>query len=199
MTPPLERDDGKAHPGNWILAGSVAYVGQTPWLENAPLRDNILFGLPFLPDCYDKALEVCALKKDLDILTDGDRTELGANGINLSGGQKWRVTLARAIYSQAEILVMDDIFSAVDAHVGRQIFQDCIAGDIFRARTRILVTHHVSLVQSRTKYLVELGEGTVLHHGLTSDLAEDGTLRRSGATSSQSRRERTGALMRRRR
>ncbi|PNY26446.1 ATP-dependent bile acid permease [Tolypocladium capitatum] len=176
--PSLERNDDKAHPGNWILPGAVAYVGQSPWLESASLRDNILFGLPFLEDRYDKVLEVCTLKKDLDILTDGDKTELGANGVNLSGGQKWRVTLARAIYSRAEILILDDIFSAVDAHVGRQIFEKCIAGDICNKRTRILVTHHVALVQSKTKYLVELGEGTVMHYGLTSDLAEDGTLQK---------------------
>ncbi|PHH71565.1 hypothetical protein CDD82_6441 [Ophiocordyceps australis] len=176
--PPLERNDGKAHPGNWILEGSVAYVAQTPWLESASLRDNILFGLPLLQERYDQVLDVCALRKDLDMLADGDETELGANGINLSGGQKWRVTLARTIYSRAEILVMDDIFSAVDAHVGRHIFEQCIAGDICANRTRIIVTHHVSLVQSHAKYLVELGEGTVLHHGLTSDLVEDGTLER---------------------
>ncbi|XP_044719937.1 ABC transporter domain-containing protein [Hirsutella rhossiliensis] len=175
-TPPLERNDDMAHPGNWILLGSVAYVGQNPWLESASFRDNILFGLPFLEDRYNKVLRVCALKRDLAILTDGDQTELGANGVNLSGGQKWRVTLARAIYSRAEILIMDDIFSAVDAHVGRQIFEMCVTGDVCKGRTRILVTHHVALVQSEAKYLVELGEGTVSHHGLTSDLADDGTL-----------------------
>lgn len=174
--PPLERHDGKANPGNWILPGSIAYVSQTPWLESASLRDNILFGLPFLEERYNTVIDVCALKKDLAILTDGDKTELGANGINLSGGQKWRITLARAIYSRAEILVMDDIFSAVDAHVGRQIFEKCIGGPICQKRTRILVTHHVGLVQSKAKYIVELGEGTVIHAGLVSELAEDGTL-----------------------
>lgn len=173
---PFERHDHKAHPGNWILPGSVAFVAQTPWLESASLRDNILFGLPFVEARYQKVLEVCALKKDLEILTDGDKTELGANGINLSGGQKWRITLARAVYSRAEILIMDDIFSAVDAHVGRQILDKCIGGDICKGRTRILVTHHVGLVEPLTKYLVELGEGTVLQAGLTSELEEDGTL-----------------------
>ncbi|KAL7808977.1 P-loop containing nucleoside triphosphate hydrolase protein [Trichoderma aethiopicum] len=181
-TPPtvsaLDRNDHKAHPGNWILPGSVAYVAQTPWLESASFRDNILFGLPYIEARYQKVIETCALKKDLEILADGDKTELGANGINLSGGQKWRVTLARAIYSRAEILVMDDIFSAVDAHVGRHIFEKCISGELCEGRTRILVTHHVALVESKAKYLVELGEGTVLHAGLTSELAEDGTLER---------------------
>jgi ABC-type multidrug transport system fused ATPase/permease subunit len=174
----IERNDHKAHPGNWILPGSVAYVAQTPWLESASFRDNILFGLPYDEARYQKVIEVCALKKDLSILPDGDKTELGANGINLSGGQKWRVTLARAIYSRAEILVMDDIFSAVDAHVGRHIFEKCISGEICEGRTRILVTHHVALVQAKAKYLVELGEGTVLNAGLTSELAEHGILER---------------------
>lgn len=175
--PPMaERNDANAHKGNWIVPGSVAYVSQSPWLENATLKDNIIFGLPYDEERYNMVIEVCALRKDLDILEDGDQTELGANGINLSGGQKWRVTLARSVYSRAELLLLDDIFSAVDAHVGRQIFENCIAGPICEGRTRILVTHHVTLVQSKTKYLVELGEGTALHSGLTSDLAEDGTL-----------------------
>ncbi|KAH6990845.1 P-loop containing nucleoside triphosphate hydrolase protein [Ilyonectria sp. MPI-CAGE-AT-0026] len=173
---PAERNDSEAHPGNWIIPGSVAYVGQTPWLESASFRDNILFGLPFVEERYNKVIEVCALKKDLGILTDGDKTELGANGINLSGGQKWRVTLARAVYSRAEILVMDDVFSAVDAHVGRHIFEKCVAGDICKGRTRILVTHHVALVQSKAKFIVELGEGTVMHAGLVSDLTRDGIM-----------------------
>lgn len=175
---PFDRHDGKAHPGNWVLPGSIAYVSQTPWLESASFRDNILFGLPLDEKRYNTVLDVCQLKKDIEILADGDKTELGANGINLSGGQKWRITLARAVYSRAEILVMDDIFSAVDAHVGRQIFEKCIGGEICRNRTRILVTHHVGLVQSKARYLVELGEGTVTHAGLVSELAEDGTLER---------------------
>lgn len=173
---PAKRHDDEAHPGNWIIPGSIAYVGQTPWLESASFRDNILFGLPLIEERYQKVIEVCALKKDLEILTDGDKTELGANGINLSGGQKWRVTLARAIYSRAEILVMDDVFSAVDAHVGRHIFEKCVTGDICKGRTRILVTHHVALVQTKAKFIIELGEGTALHAGLVSDLIRDGTL-----------------------
>ncbi|KAI6783299.1 ATP-dependent bile acid permease-like protein [Emericellopsis cladophorae] len=175
---PTERHDENAHPGNWILPGSMAYVAQTPWLESASLRDNILFGLPFVESRYNLVLDVCALKKDLHILSDGDKTELGANGINLSGGQKWRISLARAIYSRAEILIMDDIFSAVDAHVGREIFDKCIGGTICEGRTRILATHHFALVQPLTKLFVVLGEGCVLHVGLTSALEEEGILER---------------------
>ncbi|KAK3997784.1 P-loop containing nucleoside triphosphate hydrolase protein [Cladorrhinum sp. PSN332] len=170
-----DRYDGKAHKGNWIIPKAIAYVAQIPWIENGSIKDNIIFGLPYDRDRYRKTIEACALKKDIDMLTDGENTEIGANGVNLSGGQKWRVTLARAIYSRAGILVLDDIFSAVDAHVGRHIFEKCLTGDseLTAGRTRILVTHHVSLCRPKTKYLVELGEGGVLHHGLLTDLAEN--------------------------
>jgi hypothetical protein len=125
---------------------------------------------------YQKVLEVCALKKDLEMLTDGESTEIGANGINLSGGQRWRVTFARALYSRAGILVLDDIFSAVDAHVGRHIFEKGLTGELGQGRTRILVTHHVALCKSKTKYIVELGDGTVENSGFVTELEEDGTL-----------------------
>ncbi|KAK2023512.1 ABC transporter [Colletotrichum zoysiae] len=171
-----ERNDDKANPGNWIIPSSIFFVGQIPWIENATLKSNILFGLPLDEERYNKTIEVCALKKDLEMLTDGDRTELGANGINLSGGQKWRLTLARAIYSRAGILVLDDIFSAVDAHVGRHIYEKCLTGELCQGRTRILVTHHVALCEPKTKFLVELGDGTVQHSGFLSELTEDGTL-----------------------
>ncbi|KAL1844357.1 hypothetical protein VTJ49DRAFT_36 [Mycothermus thermophilus] len=177
--PPLsERHDDKATKDNWIIPKAIAYVAQIPWIENASIKDNILFGLPYDEERYRKTVEVCALKKDLEMLSDGENTEIGANGINLSGGQKWRITLARAIYSRADILVLDDIFSAVDAHVGRHIFDKCLNGELAAGRTRILVTHHVSLCEPKTKYLVELGDGGVLHAGLLSELREEGTLER---------------------
>lgn len=173
---PEDRKDSKATRDNWIIPGSIAYVAQIPWIENASIRENIEFGLPHDEERYQKTIDVCALRKDLEMLSDGEMTEIGANGINLSGGQKWRVTVARAIYSRAGILVFDDIFSAVDAHVGRHIFERCLTGELAVGRTRILVTHHVALVQSKTKYLVELGDGKVLNAGLLSDLEHDGTL-----------------------
>ncbi|KAK4658726.1 hypothetical protein QC762_104050 [Podospora pseudocomata] len=177
--PPLAvRHDNKANKSNWIIPEAIAYVAQIPWIENASIKDNILFGLPFDEDRYKKTVEVCALKKDLEMLSDGENTEIGANGINLSGGQKWRITLARAIYSRAGILVLDDIFSAVDAHVGRHIFEKCLNGELATGRTRILVTHHVALCEPKTKYLVELGDGGVLNAGLVSELRQGGTLQR---------------------
>ncbi|KAI1875694.1 uncharacterized protein JN550_001980 [Neoarthrinium moseri] len=175
--PPLsQRHDSNANKGNWIIPGAIAFVAQIPWIENATVKDNILFGLPYDEERYHKTIEVCALKKDIEMFTDGERTEIGANGINLSGGQKWRITLARAIYSRAGILVLDDIFSAVDAHVGRHIFEKCLNGELCTGRTRILVTHHVALCEPKTKYLVELGNGTVLNAGLLSELEEAGAL-----------------------
>ncbi|KAI0008146.1 putative ATP-binding cassette transporter protein [Xylariaceae sp. FL0662B] len=171
-----ERHDDKANRGNWIIPGAVAYVAQIPWIENATLKENILFGLPYDEYRYHKTIEVCALTKDMEMFTDGENTEIGANGINLSGGQKWRITLARAIYSRAGLLILDDIFSAVDAHVGRHILENCLNGELCVGRTRILVTHHVALCETKTKYLVELGEGRVMNAGLLSDLEEAGTL-----------------------
>ncbi|KAE8555903.1 hypothetical protein EYB25_000601 [Talaromyces marneffei] len=173
-----KRHDHLATRENWILPTSIAFVAQIPWIENASIKDNILFGLPFDEKRYNKVIEVCALRKDLDMLNDGENTEIGANGINLSGGQRWRVTFARALYSRAGILILDDIFSAVDAHVGRFLFEKGLTGELGVGRTRILVTHHVALVKSKTKYVVELGHGTVENSGLVDDLEEAGTLDR---------------------
>jgi ABC-type multidrug transport system fused ATPase/permease subunit len=165
-----ERRDDKANRGNWILPTAIAYVSQIPWIENATFKDNITFGLPHDEQRYRQVITACALDKDLEILTDGDKTEIGANGINLSGGQRWRVTLGRALYSRAGILVLDDIFSAVDAHVGKHIFENALTGDLAKGRTRILVTHHVSLTLPKTKYEVRLGDGTIEHAGTLDDI-----------------------------
>jgi ABC-type multidrug transport system fused ATPase/permease subunit len=175
--PPLhERFDQQATKGNWIIDSGIAYVAQIPWIENATIKDNILFGLPYDEGRYKKVVSVCALEKDLDMLPDGELTDIGANGINLSGGQRWRVSFARALYSRAGILVLDDIFSALDAHVGRQLFEEALTGDLCVGRTRILVTHHVGLCLPKTKYTVLLGEGTIEHAGFVEDLKKTGSL-----------------------
>ncbi len=174
--PPFERHDHLANRDNWIIPSAIAFVAQIPWIENATIKDNVLFGLPFDEYRYNKVIQVCALRKDLDMLADGELTEIGANGINLSGGQRWRVTFARALYSRAGILVLDEIFSAEDAHVGRYIFEQALTGELGVGRTRILVTHHVALCRSRTKYIVELGEGTVEKVGLVEELEATGAL-----------------------
>ena len=108
-----DRYDYRANKSDWILNSAIAFVAQIPWIENATIKDNVLFGLPFDSGRYKKVLGCCALEKDLDVLPDGDQTDIGANGINLSGGQRWRVSFARALYSRAGILVLDDIFRSV--------------------------------------------------------------------------------------
>lgn len=147
---------------NWAIPTEVALVSQIPWLENDSIRANILFNLPFNQDRYQKTIEACALVPDFTVLSDGDLTEIGASGINLSGGQRWRVTLARALYSRAGILLLDDIFSAVDAHVGHHLLEHALDGELAAGRTRILVTHHVDLVAPRASYVVTLSNGEVV-------------------------------------
>lgn len=105
-----ERFDSKANKSDWIIDSAIAFVAQIPWIENATIKDNILFGLPYDSGRYKKVVRCCALEKDLDLLPDGELTDIGANGINLSGGQRWRISFARALYSRAGILVLDDIF-----------------------------------------------------------------------------------------
>jgi ABC-type multidrug transport system fused ATPase/permease subunit len=175
--PSCERHDDKATPANWNIDSAIAFVAQIPWIENATIRDNILFGLPYHQSRYKKVLHACALEKDLDMLEDGEMTDIGANGINLSGGQKWRVSFARALYSRAGTLVLDDIFSAVDANVGRHLFEEALTGELGQGRTRILVTHHVALCLPKTKYSVLLGNGTAIHAGTIDDLRRTGHLK----------------------
>lgn len=174
---PEDRYDSAANKSNWYIDSSVAFVSQIPWIENATIRDNILFGLPLDHSRYQSVLKACALTKDLEMLESGELTDIGANGINLSGGQKWRVSFARALYSRAGILILDDIFSAVDAHVGRQLFEEALTGELGKGRTRILVTHHVALCLPKTKYSVLLSDGTVEVAGRTEELRRNGKLK----------------------
>ncbi|KAG4440995.1 hypothetical protein IFR05_003502 [Cadophora sp. M221] len=175
--PTDERFDSKATAADWIIPSAISFVSQTPWIENATIKDNILFGLPFDPIRYEKVIDACALTQDLEIFEDGDQTEVGAQGISLSGGQKWRLTLARAFYSRAGTLIMDDVFSALDAHVGKHIYENAVMGELAEGRTRILATHHVSLCLPRAKYAVRLSARGVLEHaGLIEDLRQTGEL-----------------------
>ncbi|QSS52429.1 ATP-dependent bile acid permease [Histoplasma capsulatum var. duboisii H88] len=174
--PPEETFNEYANKENWIIDSAIAYVAQIPWIENATIKDNILFGLPFDQDRYHQVLFACALEKDLDMLPDGELTDIGANGINLSGGQKWRISFARALYSRAGILIMDDLFSALDAHTGRHLHVHALTGQLGRGRTRILVTHHVALCLGETDYSVYLQNGTVGHAGTVDELRRTGEL-----------------------
>ena len=124
------------------INGSIAYVCQTAFIENNTLRNNILFFHPFNQEKYNKVLKISELLPDLEILKGGDMTEIGERGINLSGGQKARVSIARALYSDSDIYLFDDPISALDAHVGRKIINNVLC-DYLKDKTRILVTHAI--------------------------------------------------------
>ncbi|ORY49444.1 P-loop containing nucleoside triphosphate hydrolase protein [Rhizoclosmatium globosum] len=152
--------------------GSIGYVPQQAWIMNATLRDNILFGLPFDQARYDHAIEVCALRRDLEVLSGGDLAEIGERGINLSGGQKQRVSLARLVYFDSEIVLLDDVLSAVDAHVGQYIFTECIRGAL-GGKTRLLVTHQLHFVP-QCDFVVTMKNGSIAEFGTYAELMESG-------------------------
>ena len=132
-------------------------------MQNATLKSNILFGKTFEEERYEDILDACALRPDLETLPGGDETEIGEKGINLSGGQKQRVSLARAVYSQSDLLLLDDPLSAVDVHVGKHIFQKVIGPEgILQKTTRVLVTHGIG-------YLPQVDDIVVLKDGRVSE------------------------------
>ncbi|XP_023687022.1 ATP-binding cassette sub-family C member 3 isoform X2 [Paramormyrops kingsleyae] len=141
--------------GEISIRGSVAYVPQQAWIQNATLRDNILFGHGYNERKYRSVLDACALTPDLEVLPGGDMTEIGEKGINLSGGQRQRVSLARALYSDSDVYLLDDPLSAVDAHVAKHIFDKVIGPDgALSGKTRILVTHGISFLPQVDNILV---------------------------------------------
>uniref|UniRef100_A0AAQ5ZZH2 ATP-binding cassette, sub-family C (CFTR/MRP), member 2 n=1 Tax=Amphiprion ocellaris TaxID=80972 RepID=A0AAQ5ZZH2_AMPOC len=155
------------------ILGSLAFVPQQAWIQNATLKDNILFGSPDEETRFQKVIDSCALTPDLELLPGGVQTEIGEKGINLSGGQKQRVSLARAAYSEADIYLLDDPLSAVDSHVGKHLFEKVIGPNgILKDKTRILVTHGVS-------FLPYVDEIVVLVDGQISEIGSYDSLRAS--------------------
>ncbi|KAJ5152555.1 uncharacterized protein N7482_009033 [Penicillium canariense] len=152
------------------LNETFGFVSQTPWLQNGTIKDNILFGSALNQTRYRKVLKACALETDLAALTKGDETHIGLRGVRLSGGQRARVSLARALYSSAQTLVLDDIFSALDAHVSKEIFK-ALTGELSHGRTRILATHHVSLCLPQAKLAVQISNNT-MSSSLNPDMIE---------------------------
>ncbi|XP_070847153.1 ATP-binding cassette sub-family C member 3 isoform X2 [Chaetodon trifascialis] len=156
--------------GEISVQGSVAYVPQQAWIQNATLRDNILFGRPFNEQKYHCVLDACALTPDLEVLPGGDMTEIGEKGINLSGGQRQRVSLARALYSDADVYLLDDPLSAVDSHVAKHIFDNLIGPEgVLKGKTRILVTHGISFLP-QVDNIVVMVEGRVSEMGSYQEL-----------------------------
>ncbi|KAF7686818.1 canalicular multispecific organic anion transporter 1 [Silurus meridionalis] len=159
--------------GSVHIKGSVAYVPQQAWIQNATLKDNILFGSTEDVMRFQTVVEACALNPDLELLPGGAQTEIGEKGINLSGGQKQRVSLARAAYSSADVFLLDDPLSAVDAHVGKHLFERVIGPNgLLKNKTRILITHGIS-------FLPHVDEIVVLVDGVVSEVGSYDSLRAS--------------------
>lgn len=137
----------------------IAYCAQSPWLQSMTIRDNILFNAPYDSDRYRKTLQVCALVHDLASFEKGDLSPIGENGIGLSGGQKMRVALARAVYSDASILLLDDPLSALDQQTSEYILAECFQGDLMKGRTVVLVTHRTDLCEPIADQIVVLKQG----------------------------------------
>ncbi|KAG0043529.1 hypothetical protein BGZ83_011294, partial [Gryganskiella cystojenkinii] len=150
--------------------GRVAIVPQQAWILNATLRDNVLFGKPYDSERYQRIIHACGLEPDIEMLPAGDMTEIGERGINLSGGQKQRVSLARSAYDDADIYLLDDPLSAVDAHVDHHLWKELIGPKgLLSQKTRILVTHGIHHLQEVDKVVV-LKEGRVVEQGHYDDL-----------------------------
>ncbi|KAI8821981.1 ABC transporter type 1, transmembrane domain-containing protein [Fimicolochytrium jonesii] len=155
------------------LAPSVAYAAQQAWLMNGTVRDNITFGEPFDSERYEKVIFACALTRDLETFNGGDMCEIGEKGINVSGGQKARLSLARAAYSRAAYVLLDDPLSAVDAPTARHLFEECILG-LLRDRTRVLVTHAVHLCIPRADHVIVMGKGVIATQGSPKEVIGKG-------------------------
>uniref|UniRef100_A0A671THT9 ATP binding cassette subfamily C member 12 n=1 Tax=Sparus aurata TaxID=8175 RepID=A0A671THT9_SPAAU len=157
--------------GSLTAGGTFAYVSQQAWIFHGTVQENILMGEPFN---QAKVVDVCSLRPDLEILPYGDQTEIGERGLNLSGGQKQRISLARAVYSNKDIFLLDDPLSAVDAHVGKHIFEECIKKEL-HGKSIILVTHQLQYLEFCDDILV-LEDGEVLESGDHQALMKSGSL-----------------------
>ena len=158
--------------GKTWSVGKIAWVGQQPWVFSGTVRDNVLFGEPFDQNRYDLTLQVCDLIKDLQRFPDGDLTVVGERGTVLSGGQQARVELARAVYSNADIYLLDDPLSAVDLKVGHDIFEKCING-VLDNKTRLMITHNHRALRD-AKHIVVMEEGSIVAKGDFSTLCSSG-------------------------
>ena len=152
--------------------GKVAYVSQVPWIMNGTVRDNILFGHKFDPDFYEKTIKACALTIDLGILVDGDQTLVGEKGISLSGGQKARLSLARAVYARADVYLMDDPLAAVDEHVARHLIEHVLGPNgLLHTKTKVLVTNKISVL-SIADSITFLENGEIVQQGSYQDVTK---------------------------
>lgn len=143
--------------GDCIINGSISYASQETWLFEGTVRSNIVFIEDFDQKRYKEVVRVCGLERDFKLMPNGDLTVVGERGISLSGGQKARISLARAVYKQADIYLLDDPLSAVDSHVGKHLFQECIQ-QFLKNKICILVTHQL-------QHLKDVNHLVLMYHG----------------------------------
>lgn len=145
----------------------VSYAAQSPWLESSTIRSSILYGSPLLPTRYQSVLHLCALTQDISSWKEGDLTQIGSKGLQLSGGQRARVALARAVYAQNDVVLLDDVLSAVDVTTATFLVGGLFGGgnELMRGRTVILCSHHTALILPVASYHVELEQGRVVRQG----------------------------------
>ncbi|KAJ3890944.1 hypothetical protein GG344DRAFT_77404 [Lentinula edodes] len=167
-------------PDSWYnlpREGGIAYAAQESWVQNETIRENIVFGSPFDQERYNKVLYQCGLERDIGLFEAGDATEVGEKGLTLSGGQKARITLARAIYSKAEIILLDDVLAALDVHTAKWIVDKCFSGDLMEGRTMILVTHNIAVTRPIAGFVVAIKEGRIESQGTVLEaLGKDSAL-----------------------
>lgn len=149
--------------GTVEINGEISYASQEPWLFASSIRQNILFGLPMDEKRYKKVVKVCSLERDFALLPYGDRTIIGDRGVSLSGGQRARVNLARAVYKNADVYLLDDPLSAVDTHVGKELFENCIS-NFLKDKTCILITHQLQYLK-HVDHIIILEDGEVKAEG----------------------------------
>ncbi|KIJ51976.1 hypothetical protein M422DRAFT_202944 [Sphaerobolus stellatus SS14] len=154
----------------------VSYAAQSPFLQHLSIRDNILFGSPYEEERYEAVLDACALRPDLSIFEEGDLTEIGSRGISLSGGQKARLALARAVYARTKYVLLDDPLSAVDSHTVFVLVERVLKGPLCANRTVVLVTHHASLALDAADYIVYMQDGKINTQGTIKELRDQGVL-----------------------
>jgi ATP-binding cassette, subfamily C (CFTR/MRP), member 1 len=156
--------------GEVVVHGTVAFVSQTPWIMNATVKENIIFGYRYDSNFYEKTVKACALLDDFTQLPDGDDTVVGERGISLSGGQKARVALARAVYARADVYLLDDCLSAVDSHVGRHLINNVLGPKgLLSSKTRILATNSIPVL-SESDYICLLRDGEIAEKGTYQQL-----------------------------
>ena len=172
MVPESSGDAEKQDVDEFIsIDGTVAYCSQSAWVQSASLKENILFGKPHSENKYHDALDAACMLTDLKLLPDADQTQIGEKGITLSGGQKQRCAIARAVYADADFVIMDDPLSALDAHVAKDVFNKCVRG-VFREKAVLLVTHQLHFVERADQILV-MRDGEVVERGSYKELIEN--------------------------